>query len=754
MRRPLCLLCLFYVLTFVFIMCLFPSDHVEGELPQAGERLEIIGTLYRIEHKKDKVLFYLSSEADFYLSSDDSSPSGQKYHYICYFGNDLESFAIKYNHQVRLGNTIKVGGTCRHFEPAANAGQFDAQQYYQTLEIDFFMTGCEAVLLDNRCDFYRQLLYKIRRHLSGRLSGALPEKYAGILQAMLLGEKGGLSDEVKELYQKSGISHILAISGLHISFLGMGLFNLCKRIRLSGAAAAGISFILMISYGEMTGQSASTMRSIIMFSLFLLAGIWKRTYDMLTAMAVSSVILLSGNPYYLYQAGFLLSFGAVMGIALIIPFLQSFQKKLPSASRMILNAGKRQKILLALKRKLSASFFASLAVFLAIFPIQLSFFYTIPVYSLFLNPLVVMLMGVLMAAGVTGMLVSCVLPEAGWLLLQPCKWILQLYEVLCNFADELPGGNPVLGRPEIWKIIVYYVVLLLLLTADKTIAAIKNGRKKAVGLLVAVLFLFVLRPRAATECTMLDVGQGDCFVVTEKSGYNILVDGGSSDVDDVAKYRVVPYLKSRGITKLDYVFVSHADLDHVSGIRELLSQKKKFGIQVDCLVLTKYALEDNAYKELLAVANDAGCRLLFVAEGDNFFIGNTKWYCLYPSLEGAEEGNDQSMVLMMECNKIKTLFMGDLTGGLEDSVFWEDIDILKVGHHGSRYSTTEAFLEACTPQTALISAGRDNSYGHPHTETLERLRKNGAVIYRTPQNGAVTIRYKQGKYLVLPYKKI
>lgn len=758
MRRPFCLLCLFYVLAFVVILSLFPVKAVDKKLPQDGKKLEIVGKLYRIEHKKDKVLFYLSSAAVFSALSDDSSHPGQKYQCICYFSSDSDFSKAKLNNQtgnrVKLGNTIRISGTCRHFDAASNAGAFDAKQYYGTLGIDFFMTGCEYEIIDSHYDWYRQMLYRLRRHLSDCLQNALPKRYAGILQAMLLGEKGGVSDEVKELYQKNGISHILAISGLHISLLGMGLFRICKRVQLPLWLASGVSFFLLVSYGEMTGQGASTVRSIIMFSLFLLAGIWKRTYDMQTAMALSLVILLTANPYYLYQAGFLLSFGAVMGIALLVPFLQSFQKKVSCALNMVLNPGKRERLVLTVKSAFLSSFSASLAVFLATFPIQLSFFYTIPLYSVFLNPIVVALMGALMTTAVAGLMVSCVLPQAGWFLLQPCRWILQLYETLCVWMSYLPWQNPVLGKPAPWKVAVYYGAMLALIIADKKLDRIKNGRKTGMAILLFLLLLFVFSLRSATECTMLDVGQGDCFVITEKSGCNILVDGGSSDVEDMAEYRLVPYLKSRGIARLDYVFASHADLDHISGIMELLREKEKFGIRINCLILTKYAVEDGAYKELSAAADSAGCKLFLVAEGDCFSIGDTKWRCLYPSISDKQEGNDQSMVLLMECGGVKTLFMGDLTGKAEEELFLENIDILKVGHHGSRYSTTEGLLKQCTPQTALISAGRDNSYGHPHTETLERLQKTGAVIYQTPQSGAVTIRYGKGKYSVFSYKEM
>lgn len=722
-------------------MQLFPPKAQQKVLPEDGSYDTCIGSVYRIEFQKDKSVLYLKSDSEKIL---------------CYFSND--SFASK----LKIGNAVCVSGKVRLFESASNEGQFDAKTYYGALGMDFAMTGCKGVIADKSYHPYKEGLYRIRRMISKSLEAGLSEEYAGIMQAMLLGEKGNMDQELKGLYQRNGIAHVLAISGLHITFLGMGLYKLCRKIRLPPLAGSLLSFALIVSFGEMTGSGASTIRSVIMFSLFLLGGICGSTYDMLTAMAISAAGLLAYQPGYIYHSGFLLSFGSVMGIALISPFVKDYFIQKPPAKKMILNKSKRAKLLDKWKDYFLSSLGASLGVIFATLPIQLYFFYTFPLYSIILNLFIIPLMGALMAAGVFGGIGACILPGGSFLFLMPCKWILVFYEFMCRLFDLLPGGHIILGRPVLWKILFYYGILCGVLLWEyydgrKEETALNTHRItraiKAVLALTAVLVLCV-RWRSTTTCTMLDIGQGDCLVLEEKDGVNILIDGGSSDISQVGKYRIVPYLKSRGISKIDYAFISHGDRDHTSGVLEMLLNREELEIKIDCLVLTKFAVTDTAYKELLSAAGQSNTRVLLIGTGDCFVMGETEITCIYPGREAQASGNDQSMVLLMEYGGVKTLFTGDLTEEKEQEVKWADVDILKVGHHGSRYSTGTAFLEQCRPETAIISAGENNSYGHPHKETLERLGQYGAKTFLTAEKGAITIHYGKGKYSVWIHGKM
>lgn len=742
MRRPLCVICMCYVMAVMALSWLFPPSFSSDAIVSDNEgRLTVCGIVSQIQIKQDRSVVYINSDMG---------------KVICYFPDNSFASVLK------IGNVIQVEGTVRPFANATNPGQFDAGQYYGILGYDFAMSGCKGSVTEESVSWYRQMLYAVKRKIGTVYDAGLPEKYAGIIKAMVLGEKTDMDPDIKNLYQENGIGHILAISALHITFLGKSFFALLKRLRLPGWLCSVLAMLLVISFGVMTGSSASTIRSVIMFSLFLIAGIWGRTYDMITAMAVSAVALLVINPRYIYHSGFLLSFAAVMGIALFPPI----KWKRDIQRNMILTESFKEKLYQRTGKRIRntvVSLYTNRNVILFTLPIQLYFFFTFSPYSIVLNLIVVPLMGVVMAAGVLGGIMGCLLPFAARLLLLPCHGILWLYEILCLAMRQLPGSTLIMGQPAIWQIVFYYVALfiwMLYQNCEKELREKLYGRfggkflkrlsgvksQYMCGILIVAMVVLCVRPRLFTTCNMLDIGQGDCFVIEEQSGCNIMVDGGSSDIASVGKYRIIPYLKSQGIGRLDYVFVSHADTDHISGLVEILNDTSR-SVKVSCLVLTKFALEGEAYDELVQAAKTRGVRILYVANGDAFCAGETMWTCLYPGVDEVAEGNDQSMVLLMECGEASVLFTGDLTEAKELSVLAPDVDVLKVGHHGSRYSTTEAFLMQCKPEVALISAGKDSVYGHPHVEVLERLEKNGSHVMVTGECGAVCV--KLGKKIVV-----
>lgn len=253
---------------------------------------------------------------------------------------------------------------------------------------------------------------------------------------------------------------------------------------------------------------------------------------------------------------------------------------------------------------------------------------------------------------------------------------------------------------------------------------------------------------------MLDIGQGDCICVLGPKHQNYLVDGGSSDVKEIGKYRIEPFLKSRGIAQLDYVFLSHGDLDHMNGIEELL-MRQDVGVRIRNLVVPGKQYWDERILKIITMAKMYGTDVKEMEYGTELKEGEMKFTCLGPGgntddkSHNVTTGNESSMILHLEYGEFDMLFTGDvekegeerLTEVLdviqeEKKITWE---ILKTAHHGSKNSTTETFLQTVYPQYAWISAGRKNRYGHPHDLTLKRLEKSGAKIYSTQDNGAVAV---------------
>lgn len=644
------------------------------------------------------------------------------------FSDSIQQTEVK--ESIKIGSVATVRGEWRYFHAATNPGEFDKEQYYRTLGITGELTNAEVLSCGSDYSYWREALLRIRLYFQRRLYQVFPEKEASVLTAMFLGDKENLDAYVKELYQRNGMIHILSISGLHISIIGLGIYQMLRRAGLPIWLAAILGGIVLILYGVMTGMGVSSCRAIGMYLIRMFAEIVGRTYDMLTALGVTAVILIYMNPAYLEHAGFLLSFGSVLGIGVLYPPLSA----------------------LCSQKTILQSALAGASITLATLPIQLWFYYEVPRYSVLLNLLVLPFVGVIMVSGMITML----LPGTGVLGTIACL-VLKGYEVLCEAFERLPFHmwNP--GRPEIWQVVVYYLILVV---ACKVAGVIKRKKEKwrqvrnkcgiaGIGLLMllAVICLDSHFPGGSTV-TFLDVGQGECILI-ETGDEVYLFDCGSSSRRNVGEYILIPYLKYRGIHQIDAVFVSHADIDHCNGIEDLLENGEQEGIEVKKLVLPEIAEDERGeeFAEILELSQG----VTYIQAGDNFEGEGVNLTCLHPPFEyGTSDSNAYS-----ECFYVKfaggasLLLTGDVEGDAEKLLIQElrnrgieNITMLKVAHHGSSSSTSEELLEQIQPSVSIISCGRNNRYGHPHAETMIRLEESGTKIFQTSKSGAITVQIK------------
>ena len=653
-----------------------------------------------------------------------------------------------------IGNTIRIEKNFEWKEPEApaNPGQFDARLYYQTKRIVLFCYAEEAVLVDGKVRPVPQFFYRLRETLSGRCRTVFGEKYRGVIGAMLLGDKTELKDETKEIYQKSGMSHLLAISGLHVSIFGMTLYRLLRRMGLPFWAAGLPSMLLVLAYGVLTGMSTSTARAVLMFLLSTAADLFGKSYDMLTALAFAALLLLAEQPLYARSASFLLSFGAVLGIGLVYPALLE---------------------LFPIRKKRLQAILLSLSVQLMTLPMIQNFYYEIPLYSVPLNLVVIPLMTALMLSGILAVGFSFVSPGLAKAPALFCSLIMELYERLGSLSLRLPGAVFHCGKPETWQLVLYYLCLgaFLLwrfcvreLRKKRTARAAALGEEEeeeeekrpepnlrkrrilsAAGLLLLILLLSVRFSRGF-QFTMLDVGQGDGLFLRTAAGTAVLVDGGSTSVSKAGTYRILPFLKAEGTGKLDYVIATHMDEDHISGIREILEQSMRPGsLKVKTLLLSEQALREEKGQELYRLACSAGTKVQTIQRGTVLRDASAELRCLYPEQgEEYKDTNGSSVVLRLVYGEFSMLLTGDLDSVGEHRILENgeitDCQVLKAGHHGSGTSTSEEWLAAVSPKLTLISCGADNSYGHPHQETLERLARAGSEILITKDWGALTVR--------------
>ena len=718
MKRPLMAVCMCFVAVMAFLLVtgrVEVTDSV-GSLRDGGYLLEtfhgkqvtVTGHVYR----KDVKNFYLDSVFIQSHAANQQQFISLTKNLIC----EYEDGAPK------IGSTVKIMGKFEMFDMATNPGEFDAADYYHSIGICGRLKKVTYFEESSDYSLWKEALFSLQQYFRKRLYHIFPEKEASIMCAMLLGDKRELDKEIKELYQENGIIHILAISGLHITIIGMSIYKVFRKCGVPVWVAALMGGSILFAYGVMTGMSVSACRAIGMFLIRMLAEVVGRTYDMLTALAVMAAGMIGTNPLYLGNAGFLLSYGAILGISVLYPVLLWDDTGNGSGSG----------------KWLKESMLSGLSVTLVTMPIQLWFYYEIPTYSVFINLIVLPFMTMVILSGLIAMLI----PGVGIMGTVDCV-ILSGYEWLCNWFEKLPYSKWNPGRPEVWQIVVYYGMLLLILlmgiygkgTLGKKqiinvgckyrkyiIAAWKYGRFIIIAW--AVIILAINYPQKTT-ITFLDVGQGDCICIQLSTGEVYLFDCGSSSRSKVGEYVLLPYLKYSGIQHIDAVFVSHTDEDHCSGVDELLENGEGWGISVGELF----------------VADE-------IQKGDYWETDECRFLCLHPPKNSTiMESNASSQCFYMEMeNGFSMLLTGDVEDEGEEMLLAElkrrkieDVSVLKVAHHGSRYSTSEAFLEQITPEVAVISCGEKNSYGHPHEETLERLEEVGSVVFTTPKYGAVEV---------------
>ena len=665
---------------------------------------------------------------------------------------------------VKIGNIIKVRGKLRQFEEAANKGNFDSRKYYLSLGFYGKIEAGTIEIINSDYSGIRQGLYELRMEIIERLEKLCSDNNGifsiinnknGIIGAIILGDKTDIDSDIKELYSVSGIAHILAISGLHISFIGMAIYRLLRR-RFRFLFSAAVSIPVVLSFGIMSGFGISTIRAIIMFILKIIGEVLGRKYDAITAISLAGLVLLVQNPFVVCNSGFQMSFGAIIAIVLILPIVEE-----------ILNTDNK------IIKVISANFTISLVMN----PILAWNYYELPTFSFLLNIVVVPLMSVVIVSSIAGIFCSCIMFGFGKVVIFPGCGILELYTFLCNIINKSSVASIVVGQPKVTIIIVYYAILLVVLFGLKNIRTKytraekeRNIIKKETGLVLekkakkerrikgknvklrlACIVGFLLLncliyyiPNQGFYITFINVGQGDGILIHGDNGTKVMVDGGSTSEKQVAKNCIVPYLKAEGIGTIDYSIITHTDKDHISGILEILENNNSNRIRIKNLVMPDINMKDDTYNELIEKAKLKKINVLYIKKGDTLSLGKTKIKCIYPeTTTTASDKNDYCTVLSVKNKTSKILLTGDISKEIEEKIkddIEENYTVLKVAHHGSNYSSSEKFLKKVNPKYSIISVGKNNSYGHPGNETMERLRKQGGVIYRTDEKGGITIR--------------
>lgn len=634
--------------------------------------------------------------------------------------------------ELRIGNRISVKGSRKSFYISRNEGNFDEKEYCYGQKIAVKLKGAEYAVTDHRYSEAGEKLADIRQLLCKNIDSCCGEKEASVLKAIIFGDKTELDGETEELYVKNGIAHILAVSGLHMSIVGLGVYRLLRK-RFSFFNSGVIGGLILVGFGCMTGFGISVKRAVYMMILRMTADICGRKYDFKSAVSFSMLLILVQNPYAIYNASFLLSYSAMLSLGFIYPEFElgfGIQK------------GKR-------KEKYLRYFMPAVSGFLmwlVNLPVIACFYYEIPTYAVFLNFIIIPMMSVLFLSGMAASLVMLVSLRAGVFLSGAGVLIVKLYTFLCRGIEKLPYASVVTRKPDRAKMILFYGILLLLIAVMRYYK--KDNRKKfflAVFFFTVQIYVFYRNfPGDSLHISMIDVGQGECILVENENGHTYLVDAGSSSVNNPAEYQIVPYLKCRGTGRLDYVFVSHGDSDHISGILEMMKEDE---IEIRTLVLPDCGQFAGEYAELEALAREKNIKLLYVQQGSAIRDGSLSFEIISPGDKQYRDINDASMVMLLKYQEFSMYFTGDISAVTERELLPQirAAEVIKVPHHGSKMSSSRELLEKISPRLALVSCGADNLYGHPHSETVERYRAFGTELFATSESGCIEIEVPEKK---------
>lgn len=646
----------------------------------------------------------------------------------------------------QVGEIHKITGQLNMFETSRNEGNFDALTYYQSQKIDFSIWCEESSCLytgDTAADGDFNLgeikyclvnaMLSLRNKLESVLLNAMESKPAGFFIGMLLGDKTNLDEGLKDLFTMAGISHILAISGLHVSIIGRGFYQQLRKRGVGFGAAGIVSGVVLVAYCFMVGNGMSTVRAVGMMLLFFLAQYLGKSYDMLNSLGAMVLILLWENPFLIEYSGFWFSVMALVGVGYVGKVLSEQIEK----------------------STIGKSIWSCIGITLTTLPVVAVCYFEVPLYSSFVNFIVLPILTPIFVLALFGGIVGIWLPTIASFILIPCAWVLGLYEWICELVEGLPFASIISGKPSVTVVVAYYLVLFggvwLMRHWQKMKADIKVEKNEKIPLLVIkkyvcslalciICFSLIIYPKAKPfEITFLDVGQGDGIYISAGDGSTYFIDGGSTSEDLVGEYRILPFLKSKGVSRINYWFISHADMDHISGVFDVLES----GYEIEYLVVSKYAPEDENLMSLIETAEKCGAEIIRMDAREMVMSEDITFTCLYPWDSTVQDKNDVSLVLELETQDgRKAFFAGDISSDIEQLLLErggvDDVWLYKATHHGSKYSNSSELLEELQPEVSVVSCSQKNFYGHPHEEAIQRIEAVGCEVFYTMENGQVS----------------
>lgn len=734
--------------------------------------------------------------SDMYKVKIQSINNKSYYNTYCYI-----KFNKKDKVEIKYGDLIYFEGEFQEAEDSSNYKGFSYKEYLKTINVygTFKVSKNKLkVMGENALNSIYMLSNKVKNSFETQLDklyGNNNEEKA-LLKGILIGEVEEITEEQTENFKITSLSHILAVSGMHISYIILSSIFILQLLKISKKSIHIVTILIIIFFMFLTNFAPSVVRASIMGIIFLISFLVKRKSDFWVNISIASLITLIYNPYILLSLSYQLSYLGTIGIVLGMKVVGEYKRrKEETENRKCLNDkiyakmndleiekkinikdskaefkkvekdNKRKQFILEKFNTIKQFFIDAIIVCISaqlfVFPIIWLNFNNFSIYFLISNVLVAPIMGVIVILGFIIIFISYIFPPLAISLNYIENFLLEFINIMTSYISKLPNANLYLKTPYVLSILLYFVFVLIFIgmyiaREDVIKRRVKQYYKQILKIFKIILVCYTIIIIAIdigifnfnnTKVYFVDVGQGDCSLIITEKNKKILIDGGGSESYDVGKNTTLPYLLDRRISKLDYVIISHFDSDHVQGLFAVLENMKVLNV----ILSKQYEMTGN-YEKFLSIVKEKKINLILAKKGDVIKIDKHSYIEVLFPLENVKKYisqnaiNNNSLVFKYKDRNISILYTGDIEKIAEEklvNLYREtnklETDILKVAHHGSKTSTIESFLELVNPKIAVISVGKNNTFGHPSEEVVARLKDKKVVIRRTDLEGEIVI---------------
>ena len=668
------------------------------------------------------------------------------------------------------GDFIRFQSALKNIHSFKNPGGFDYEKFLnrQGIYASGFVPNNSGIILlrGNSASSWKLMLESFRNYLRKIIYENSSSPQREIITAMIIGDQNAIPAEIRDNFNKTGTSHILSISGLHIGMVAATAFffiiillqfseYLMLRFNIIKIAAAA-SFILVLIYALIAGMEVTVVRSALMALIFLVALISGKQRDLYNTLALAGLIILIISPEALFDISFQLSFLSVLALIYIVPRFSS----ITSTSFQTLPRWGQSTI-----RYLKMSIIVCLAATIGTLPLIIYYFNRVSAITVIANLIVVPLLGEVALAISMLAIIFAFSPLLAGLFIKAASFITQLSIIIINKLADLSWSSFTITKPGIFEIILFYLFFILLIKfidAKREIVAKNTSQSRqqsfllyglivALTLLISTTVYFSVKDKFSSnlKITAIDVGQGNSTLVRFPGGKTMLIDGGGfpDSTFDMGKMVIAPFLYHERISQIDTVVLTHPHPDHYEGLRYILEN-----FHVKEFWFTGYDTNDEDYINLQKIISQNNIKKIFLSrQSATININGTDISIFWPSQPYIAAGshsssdnatNDSSLVFKIKYGDINFLITGDISAEIEEQLLQSKQNIksnvLFVPHHGSKHSSSEAFIRKVASQYAVVSAGKNNVFHHPHPSVIRRYEDAGVHIFRTDQDGAVT----------------